>query len=181
MTPPGRPCGGRARKVPTTIRHVDAAGRTYAPIGSRCRHQADKRGSNVLRPPSAYAGRILFLGAMMRFWFFTTQFLRGVPGYSPLQAGIAFLPMTVVNLAVAVAVPPAHPPGGQRAAKSGGPPRALRAGGRYVRYEPSCTALCPMMEDHRGGLGIDRAHEVAYGTAGRRIGRPILLCLAAMS
>jgi EmrB/QacA subfamily drug resistance transporter len=53
----------------------------------------------------AYAGRVLFLGAMMGFWFFTTQFLQGVSGYSPLQAGIAFLPMTVVNFAVAVAVP----------------------------------------------------------------------------
>jgi len=53
----------------------------------------------------AYAGRVLFLGAMMGFWFFTTQFLQGVSGYSPLQAGTAFLPMTVVNFAVAVAVP----------------------------------------------------------------------------
>jgi EmrB/QacA subfamily drug resistance transporter len=54
---------------------------------------------------AAYAGRILFLGAMLGFWFFITQFLRSVSGYSPLQAGIAFLPMTVVNFAVAVAVP----------------------------------------------------------------------------
>jgi EmrB/QacA subfamily drug resistance transporter len=53
----------------------------------------------------AYAGRILFLGAMLGFWFFITQFLQGVCGYSPLQAGIAFLPMTLVNFAVAVAVP----------------------------------------------------------------------------
>jgi EmrB/QacA subfamily drug resistance transporter len=53
----------------------------------------------------AYAGRVLFLGAMMGFWFFTTQYLQGVLGYSPLQAGIAFLPMTIVNFAVAVAVP----------------------------------------------------------------------------
>jgi EmrB/QacA subfamily drug resistance transporter len=53
----------------------------------------------------AYAARILFLGAMLGFWFFITQFLQGVYDYSPLQAGIAFLPMTVVNFAVAVAVP----------------------------------------------------------------------------
>jgi EmrB/QacA subfamily drug resistance transporter len=53
----------------------------------------------------AYAGRILFLGAMMGFWFFITQFLQGVYAYSPLEAGIAFLPMTVANFAVAVAVP----------------------------------------------------------------------------
>ena len=53
----------------------------------------------------AYAARILFLGAMLGFWFFITQFLQAVHGYSPLQAGLAFLPMTLVNFAVAVAVP----------------------------------------------------------------------------
>jgi hypothetical protein len=53
----------------------------------------------------AYAGRILFLGAMMGFWFFITQFLQVVYGYSPLEAGGAFLPMTVANFAVAVATP----------------------------------------------------------------------------
>lgn len=54
---------------------------------------------------AAYAGRILFLGAMMGFWFFMTQFLQDVLGFSPFQAGLAFLPMTVANLAVALAVP----------------------------------------------------------------------------
>jgi EmrB/QacA subfamily drug resistance transporter len=53
----------------------------------------------------AYAARILFLGAMMGFWFFITQYLQGVSDYSPIKAGLAFLPMTVVNFAVAVAVP----------------------------------------------------------------------------
>jgi EmrB/QacA subfamily drug resistance transporter len=53
----------------------------------------------------AYAGRILFLGAMMGFWFFITQYLQTVKGYSPLAAGIAFFPMTVVNFIVAIATP----------------------------------------------------------------------------
>jgi EmrB/QacA subfamily drug resistance transporter len=53
----------------------------------------------------AYAGRILFLGAMMGFWFFTTQYLQTVKGFSPLQAGLGFLPMTIANFAVAVTVP----------------------------------------------------------------------------
>lgn len=53
----------------------------------------------------AYAGRILFLGAMMGFWFFITQYLQVVKGYRPLAAGIAFFPMTVVNFVVAIAVP----------------------------------------------------------------------------
>jgi EmrB/QacA subfamily drug resistance transporter len=53
----------------------------------------------------AYAARVLFLGAMMGFWFFMTQFLQGVLGYSPFAAGMAFLPMTLSNFALALAVP----------------------------------------------------------------------------
>jgi EmrB/QacA subfamily drug resistance transporter len=54
---------------------------------------------------AAYAARFLFIGAMFGFFFFTTQFLQGVSGFSPLEAGVAFLPMTVVSFAVAVGVP----------------------------------------------------------------------------
>lgn len=53
----------------------------------------------------AYAARVLYLGAMLGFFFFLTQFLQGVYDFSPLQAGIAFLPMTLANFPVAVAVP----------------------------------------------------------------------------
>jgi EmrB/QacA subfamily drug resistance transporter len=52
----------------------------------------------------AYLVRLLYLGAMIGFFFFTTQYLQGVLGFTPLQAGLAFLPMTAVNFAVAVAV-----------------------------------------------------------------------------
>lgn len=53
----------------------------------------------------AYVARIFFLGGMMGFWFFLTQFLQGVRSYSPLEAGLAFLPMTVTNFVVAINVP----------------------------------------------------------------------------
>lgn len=53
----------------------------------------------------AYAIRFLYLGAMMGFFFFTTQFLQEVFGWSPLEAGLGFLPMTIVNVAVALSVP----------------------------------------------------------------------------
>lgn len=53
----------------------------------------------------AYAARILFLGAMVGFWFFTTQFLQGVLGFSALKAGLAFLPTTVSNFIAALAIP----------------------------------------------------------------------------
>jgi MFS family permease len=53
----------------------------------------------------AYGARMLFLGAMMGYFFYVTQYLQGVLGFSPLLAGAAFLPMTVVNFAVAMAIP----------------------------------------------------------------------------
>ena len=53
----------------------------------------------------AYAARMLFLGGMVGFWFFSTQFLQGVLGFSPLLAGLAFLPTTVPNFASAMLVP----------------------------------------------------------------------------
>jgi EmrB/QacA subfamily drug resistance transporter len=53
----------------------------------------------------AYVARILYLGAMLGFWFFITQYLQIVKGYSPIEAGIAFLPMTIFNFIVAVLVP----------------------------------------------------------------------------
>jgi EmrB/QacA subfamily drug resistance transporter len=53
----------------------------------------------------AYAARALYLGAMMGFFFFTTQLMQDVFGFTAFQAGLGFLPMTVVNFAVATALP----------------------------------------------------------------------------
>jgi len=53
----------------------------------------------------AYAARVLYLGAMMGFWFFTTQFLQRELGYSPFAAGLAFLPTTIPNFAAAMMIP----------------------------------------------------------------------------
>lgn len=53
----------------------------------------------------AYAARMLFLGAMIGFFFFTTLYLQSVVGFSPSFTGLAFLPATVVNFAVAMMVP----------------------------------------------------------------------------
>ncbi|WP_281534546.1 MFS transporter [Cryobacterium breve] len=52
----------------------------------------------------AYAIRFLYLGAMMGFFFFITQFLQDALGWNPLEAGLGFLPMTVVNFVVAMSV-----------------------------------------------------------------------------
>lgn len=53
----------------------------------------------------AYAARMLFLGGMVGFWFFTTQYLQAVMGLRPLEAGLAFLPTTIPNFIVALMVP----------------------------------------------------------------------------
>ncbi|MDQ0620536.1 MFS transporter [Arthrobacter globiformis] len=57
------------------------------------------------RRTGAYVARFLYLGAMIGFFFFTTQYLQEVLGFDPLQAGFGFLPMTAVNFAVAMSIP----------------------------------------------------------------------------
>jgi EmrB/QacA subfamily drug resistance transporter len=53
----------------------------------------------------AYAARVLVTGGMFSTFFFLTQFLQGVAGYTALEAGVAFLPMTAVMFATGRAVP----------------------------------------------------------------------------
>jgi predicted MFS family arabinose efflux permease len=57
------------------------------------------------RRTAAYVSRALYLGAMIGFFFFTTQLMQYVYGFSAMEAGLGFLPMSVVNFAVALAVP----------------------------------------------------------------------------
>jgi EmrB/QacA subfamily drug resistance transporter len=45
---------------------------------------------------SSYIARLLLVAGMMGMFFFLTQFLRGVLGYSDLKTGFAFLPLTVM-------------------------------------------------------------------------------------
>jgi len=53
----------------------------------------------------AYLARMLVVGGMFSMFFFLTQFLQGVLGYNPLQAGLAFLPMTAVMFSMVQVVP----------------------------------------------------------------------------
>jgi EmrB/QacA subfamily drug resistance transporter len=50
----------------------------------------------------AYLTRIFFLGGMVGFFFFITQYLQLVKGFSPLAAGVAFMPMTLVSFIAAI-------------------------------------------------------------------------------
>lgn len=53
----------------------------------------------------AYASRVLFVGGVMGFFFYATQYLQGVLGMRPLWAGMAFLPSMLANFVVAMWVP----------------------------------------------------------------------------
>jgi EmrB/QacA subfamily drug resistance transporter len=53
----------------------------------------------------AYAARMLAVGGMFSMFFFMSQYLQGVRGYSPLETGVAFLPMSLVMFGMVRAVP----------------------------------------------------------------------------
>ncbi|MGG5170680.1 MFS transporter [Pseudarthrobacter sp. J1738] len=58
------------------------------------------------RRTGAYVARFLYLGAMIGFFYFTTQLMQEVLGFDPLEAGLGFLPMTAVNFVVAMGAAP---------------------------------------------------------------------------
>jgi EmrB/QacA subfamily drug resistance transporter len=53
----------------------------------------------------SFLARLLLVAGMFGMFFFVTQFVQDVLGFSPLRAGIAFLPMTVALFAVSRAAP----------------------------------------------------------------------------
>lgn len=53
----------------------------------------------------AFISRMLFAGAIFGYFFFISQYMQGALGFSPLQAGFAFLPMTAVQFALSLIVP----------------------------------------------------------------------------
>ncbi len=53
----------------------------------------------------SYLVRMLVVSGMFAMFFFMTQFFQGVLGYSALEAGLAFLPVTAVMFAVVRVVP----------------------------------------------------------------------------
>lgn len=52
----------------------------------------------------ALLARLLFLGAMVGYWFYTSQFLQGVLGFSAFAAGLAFLATALPQFAAAMTV-----------------------------------------------------------------------------
>ncbi|WP_201723465.1 MULTISPECIES: MFS transporter [unclassified Ensifer] len=62
----------------------------------------------------AYLARVLFLAAMIGFFFFFTQYLQGVLHLDPLASGLAFIPATLTNFVAAISVPRLTPRFGNR-------------------------------------------------------------------
>jgi EmrB/QacA subfamily drug resistance transporter len=53
----------------------------------------------------SFAARLLLVAGMFGMFYFVTQFLQDVRGFSPLRTGFAFLPMTIALFAVSRAAP----------------------------------------------------------------------------
>ena len=85
---------------------------------------------------------MLVVGGMFSMFFFLTQFLQGVRGYSALQAGLAFLPMTAVMFAMGRVVPRLAPRFGNTRLLIGGP-RARRRRHRLAEPDLGRHALLP--------------------------------------
>ena len=116
----------------------------------------------------AYLARMLYLGAMIGFFFFTTQYLQGVLGYSPLQAGVAFFPMTVVNFVVALAIPRLTRRVGNAALLAAGVLTTLVGMAWLSRSTPTAPTSRRRAADgpHRRGQGLAFAPLTAAGIGG---------------
>src|SRR6516225_6862607 len=57
----------------------------------------------------SFIARLLLIAGMFGTFFFLTQFLQTIMGFSPLRAGVAFLPMTVALFAVSRPAPSLMP------------------------------------------------------------------------
>ncbi|MEW2260398.1 MFS transporter [Streptomyces sp. NPDC047869] len=117
----------------------------------------------------AYVTRMLYMGAMMGFFFFTAQFVQSVYRWTPLQAGLAFLPMTLVNFVFAVRVP--------RLLERFGRPRVLAAGvvlttvgmawlSRLDLHTPYLTGVALPMVIIGAGQGLALAPMTSSGVDG---------------
>lgn len=53
----------------------------------------------------ALVARMMFTGSMMGFFFLTTQLMQRDLGFTPVEAGLGFLPMTVMTFAASLALP----------------------------------------------------------------------------
>jgi EmrB/QacA subfamily drug resistance transporter len=92
----------------------------------------------------AYAARVLVVSGMFAMFFFLTQFFQGVRGFSALQAGLAFLPVTAVMFGAARLAPRIAPRVGNSRLLLGGVFLAL-AGMVWLSRITADTAYFPQI------------------------------------
>jgi EmrB/QacA subfamily drug resistance transporter len=79
---------------------------TFVAVERRAAHPITPLRLFASRPRAgAYVARMLLVGGIFSMFFFLSQYLQGVHGFSPLQAGVAFLPMTAVLFSTVQIVP----------------------------------------------------------------------------
>jgi EmrB/QacA subfamily drug resistance transporter len=101
--------------------------------------------------------RLLLVGGMFGMFFFLTQFLQEVLGFSPLRAGVAFLPLTILLFAVSRFTPRLMPVfGGKRLMVAGMLP--VIAGMAWLSQVSPATAywtgVFPPMVLLGAGMGV---------------------------
>ena len=121
----------------------------------------------------SYLARLLLVAGMFGMFFFLTQFVQDILGFSPLAAGFAFLPMTLTVFAVSRAAP--------RLLPRFGPTRLMVAGmlpviggmawlaqvstqTTYLGRRPGPDAA----HRHRDGHRVRPAHDGVAGRGGAR-------------
>jgi EmrB/QacA subfamily drug resistance transporter len=117
----------------------------------------------------AYLARMLYLGAMIGFFFYSTQYLQGVLGFSAFQAGVAFFPMTVVNFAVAMTIPKLTARLGQALPLTAGVALTLAGMAWLAQVQPASsywTAVALPMVSIGAGQGLAFAPLTSAGIAG---------------
>ena len=150
---PGAACGWPSCSWP---RSSSSRRRSRRPRWSHC------ASSGPAPLPAATSVMLMMFGALFGSWYFETLYMQHVLGYSPLQAGLAFLPQTLL-IAAGAQVTRAWCPGSARVLSScsapGGRWRAGLAGpdldeqqipGRPVR------AVRPHRAGHGPGRDADR-------------------------
>jgi MFS family permease len=107
----------------------------------------------------SFVARLLLVAGMMGMFFFLTQFLQDVLGFSPIMAGVAFLPMTVTLFAVSRAAPRLIPRFGPKPLMIAGMLPVIAGNQLLVRRVPGDDAVRP-------GHGR-RVRAADHGLAGR--------------
>jgi EmrB/QacA subfamily drug resistance transporter len=87
----------------------------------------------------SFAARLLLIAGMFGMFFFLTQFLQKIMGFSPIRAGVAFLPMTIALFGVSRLAPRLMPRVGAKPLMIAGMLPAIASMAWLSRVTPATT------------------------------------------